>query len=196
MKYLVFNGKKLLKTALSGEQVGTDDQNLNVLFRQCLLLWPDVCHLPQKQEFCFWLSRTESDTVSLLLQSGSRIQATAAINKLSGSTPKPQLSFTQPGQEQNKKKSPTSWGLFELLRLLFPPFPGLQQASQGGKLAAATAGRSVAAGDHGLWAHGGQSLYLLSCKRTKPGLSEGAEDLQENFQDAQEENHMTFSTPR
>lgn len=114
---------------------------------------------------------------SLLLKTGSRIQATVAINKLSGAKPKPRLSFTQPGQEQNKKKSPTSWGLFELLRLLFPPFPGLQQASQGGELAAASAGRSVAAGDHGLWAHGGQSLYLLSCKRTKPGLSETIEVL-------------------
>lgn len=91
--------------------------------------------------------------------------------------PKPRLSFTHPGQEEHKKKSRTSWGLFELVRLLFPPFPGLQQASQGGKLAAASAGGSVPAGDHGLWAHGGQSLYLLSCKKTKPGLRQAAEVL-------------------
>lgn len=45
MKYVIFHGKKLLKSALSGQQVGKDDQNLNVLFRHCLLLWPDVCHL-------------------------------------------------------------------------------------------------------------------------------------------------------
>lgn len=52
--------KKLLKSALLGQQVGNDDPNLKVLFRRHLLLWPDVCHCPQKQEFCFWLSRTES----------------------------------------------------------------------------------------------------------------------------------------
>lgn len=64
--------------------------------------------------------------------------------------PQPRLWLTHPGQEQNTKSSRTSRGLFELLRLLFPPFPGLQQAPQGGELAAASAGGSVAAGDDGL----------------------------------------------
>lgn len=66
----------------------------------------------------------------------------------------------------------TSGGLFELLALLLPPFPGLQEASQGGKLAPTTYGWSVGTGDQGLSTHSGQPLYLLSYKgkHTHTGL--------------------------
>lgn len=64
MKYLVIYGEKLLK---SGRQTGNDDRNLNVFFRRRLLLWSDLCHLPQRPELCFCLCRTQSDTVCLTL---------------------------------------------------------------------------------------------------------------------------------
>lgn len=58
----------------------------------------------------------------------------------------------------------TSRGLLELLTFLLPPFPGLQEASQSGKLAPTTDGWSVGARDQGLRTHSGQPLYLLSYK--------------------------------
>lgn len=63
--------------------------------------------------------------------------------------------------------SHTSWRLLELLTLLLSPFPGLEEASQRGKLAPATDGWSVGTRDHGLRTHGGQSLYLLSWKKNE-----------------------------
>lgn len=69
MKYLVFDGEKLFK---SGRQTGNGDRNLNVFFRRRLLLWSDLCRLPQKPELCFWLSRTQSDTVCLTLTDGQQ----------------------------------------------------------------------------------------------------------------------------
>lgn len=57
--------------------------------------------------------------------------------------------------------------LLELLTLLLSPFPGLEQASQSGELAATTDWWSLGARDHGLRAHGGQPLYFLSCTGRK-----------------------------
>lgn len=61
----------------------------------------------------------------------------------------------------------TSRSLLELLTLLLPPFPGLEEASQGGKLAPTTDGWSVGTRDQGLRTHSGQPLYFFSCKGTK-----------------------------
>lgn len=66
--------------------------------------------------------------------------------------------------ERKKSKLYTSRCLLELLTLLLPPLPGLQETSQGGKLAPTPDGWSVGAGDQGLRAHGGQPLHFLSCK--------------------------------
>lgn len=83
-----------------------------------------------------------------------------------------------------KKMSCTSRGLLELLTLLLPPFPGLEEASQSGELAPTTDGWSVGAGEQGLRTHGGQPLYFLSCKREKKkkrktgsSLGEDAEEV-------------------
>lgn len=75
----------------------------------------------------------------------------------------------------------TSRGLLELLALLLPPFPGLEEASQSGKLAPTTDGWRVGARDQGLRTHYGQPLYLLSCKEKKinsrSSLGEDAEEV-------------------
>lgn len=101
MKYLIFHEKKLLKSALWVQQVGNDYSGAVC----CSDLMFIIFHKSKNSAFG---SPTESDAESLLFQTGSRIQATAAINKPSGATPKPQLSFTHPRQEQHKKKSRTS----------------------------------------------------------------------------------------
>jgi len=70
-------------------------------------------------------------------------------------------------KEEEEEKTCTNGCLLELLTLLLPPLPGLEEASQSGKLAAAADGWSVGAGEKGLGAHGGQPLHFLSCKGTK-----------------------------
>lgn len=52
--------------------------------------------------------------------------------------------------------------LLELLALVLPPLPGLEEASQSGELAPAVDGRH-----QGLGAHGGQFLHLLCCGGTQ-----------------------------
>lgn len=86
------------------------------------------------------------------------------------------LNFTQ-WVFKNKKKitiSRTSRCLLELLALLLPPFPRLEETSQSGKLAAAAARWSLGARDHRLRAHGGQSFYFLGCKGRKVTFKDGS----------------------
>lgn len=61
----------------------------------------------------------------------------------------------------------TSGGLLELLTLLLPPLPRLQQTAQSGKFAPITNRWCVSAGEQGFRTHGGQSLYFISCKEEK-----------------------------
>ncbi len=77
------------------------------------------------------------------------------------------LLLAHTAESRKKKKSFTCRGLLELLTLLLPPFPGLEEAPQGGKLAPTTNGWSVSTREQGLGSHGGQPLYFLSCEETK-----------------------------
>lgn len=70
--------------------------------------------------------------------------------------------------------SPTSRCLLELLALLLPPFPRLEETPQCGELAAPAARWGLGARDHGLGAHGGQSFYFLGCKGRKVKFKHGS----------------------
>jgi hypothetical protein len=61
----------------------------------------------------------------------------------------------------------TGRGLLELLTLLLPPLPGLQETAQSGKLAPAADGRCVCARDQRLGTHCGPPFNLLYYRGTE-----------------------------